>query len=150
MVGAAVLQAPGKVPNGADCLFRSGSGLSAAVQRKILQHPVLCRLSEPWLRQDLEVDLPLAAEYRQIPAIALLLSFGRGEAPLHGESQGPNQGGHVPGLRAYRVIQKIKDTVRLASAGMAYQGTQLNHGGLGVVISPPLQSGEDFRDHLIW
>jgi hypothetical protein len=47
------------------------------------------------------------------------------------------------------VVEEIEITGHLELAGMAYQGTQLNHGGLGVVIGPPLQSGEDFRDHLI-
>jgi hypothetical protein len=47
------------------------------------------------------------------------------------------------------VVEEIENTGHLELAGMAYQGTQLNHGGLGVVIGPPLQFGEDFRDYLI-
>ncbi|MCY1249903.1 hypothetical protein D9M72_634790 [compost metagenome] len=68
---------------------------------------------------------------------------------MHGESQGPGQRGHMPGLAAYCVVEEVEDTGHPELAGMAYQGTQLDHGGLGVVIGPPLQSGEDFRDHLI-
>jgi hypothetical protein len=42
------------------------------------------------------------------------------------------------------VVEEIEDTGHLELAGMAYQGTQLSHGGLGVVIGPPLQLPETF------
>jgi hypothetical protein len=47
------------------------------------------------------------------------------------------------------VIEEIENTRHLELTGMAHQGTQLSHRGLGVVIGSPLQAGEDFRDHLI-